>query len=161
MKREDGQTLIEILLAVGVAAAIITAIAAVVISALNNATFRKNQNLATSYAQQGMEVVRAIRDRSWTDFSLLDGWMCLPQNSTTLTPRVGLDCDGEGNVGIFIREIRMQLNQSDCTASVVNTKVTVAVKWSDSKCTSPPPFNYCQEVKLISCLTKINAVGAP
>ena len=162
-KREDmkGQSLIEVLLALGAAVVIITAITAVVTSALNNAQFSKNQNLANQYAQQGMEVVRAIRDKSSGTFFSLPGGpnFCLPQNSTELVNRSGPDCDGEGNVGIFIRAITLK-NDSDC-AGAANTKVkaTVSVAWNDSKCTSAGnPF--CHEVKLVSCFSQ-QTVGAP
>lgn len=162
MKRYDkGQSLIEIILALAIAVAVITGITFAVTSSLTNATFTKNQNLATAYAQQGMEAVRAIRDGSWTTFSLNDGWFCLPENSTDLVSRSGLDCDGEGNVGIFIREVRMQPNNEDCTSSILNTKATVSVKWSDSKCPSTPPFNYCHQVELVSCFTNTNVAPIP
>lgn len=165
MKRYDrGQSLIEIVLALSVAVVVITGITFAITSSLKNATFTKNQTLASSYAQQGMEVVRAIRDRSWTSFSSYNGWYCLAANSTELVGRTGLDCEPEGMVGIFIREVRMQVNNTDCEAGVPgtpNTKATVSVKWSDSKCPSTPPFTYCHEVKLISCFTNTNVVPTP
>lgn len=165
IKRYDsGQTLIEIILALSVAVAVITGITFAITSSLKNATFSKNQNLASLYAQEGLEVVRAIRDRSWASFTSLPGGpnFCLPQNSTTLVGRSGLDCDGEGNVGIFIREIMLNNNHPDC-AGAANTKVkvTVLVKWSDSICPSTMPFNYCHEVKLVSCFTQIDTVPTP
>jgi len=163
MKRYDsGQTLIEIILALGVAVALITGITFAVTSSLKNATFSKNQNLATQYAQQGMEIVRAIRDRSWAAFiSPLGGPnFCLPQNSTELVKRLGLDCDGEGNVGIFIREIRLNNNSPDCTPGAGNTKATVLVQWSDNIC-KDPGNPYCHEVELVSCFNNINVVPIP
>lgn len=161
-KYDSGQTLIEIVLALSVAVAVITGITFAVTSSLTNATFTKNQNLATTYAQQGMETVRAIRDRSWSAFFSVPGgpFFCLPENSTDLVNRSGLNCDGEGNVGIFIREIRLNNNSPDCTAGFGNTKATVLVQWSDSKCTSPGnPF--CHRVELVSCFTNINFAPIP
>lgn len=153
-----GQSLIEVLLALGAAVAIITGITAVVTSALNNAQFSRNQNLANQYAQQGMEVVRAIRDKSWDDFIDLPVNNCLPEGSTELVQRTGPDCDGLGNVGIFIREVTLNNMFLDCGGPPPqNTKVTVKVQWSDSKCSSG---NFCHEVKLISCFSQ-QTVGAP
>lgn len=165
LKRYDsGQSLIEIILALIVVVAVITGITFAITSSLKNATFSKNQNLATTYAQQGMETVRRIRDRSWAAFFNAPGgpFFCLSENSSELTKRLGLDCDGEGNVGIFIRGIVLENNDVNC-AGAVNTKVkaTVSVKWPDSNCPSTPPFNYCHEVKLVSCFSQINTVGAP
>lgn len=162
-KGNSGQTLIEIILALSVAVAIITGITFAITSSLKNATFTKNQNLASFYAQQGIEVVRAIRDRSWTSFTSIPGGpnFCLPENSTELVSRSGPDCDGEGNVGIFIREIKLNNNSADCTAGEGNTKATVFVKWSDNICPSVSPFNYCHQVELVSCFVNINVVPTP
>ena len=163
MKRyESGQSLIEIVLVLSVVVMVITGITFAVTSSLKNATFSKNQNLASAYAQQGMEIVRGIRDRSWSAFFSLPGgpFFCLPQNSTELVNRSGPDCDGEGNVGIFIREIRLNNNSLDCTAGAGNTKATVLVQWSDSICKDPSNL-YCHEVKLVSCFSNINVVPTP
>lgn len=161
MKRDVGQSLIEVLLALGMAVVIVTSITALIVFTLDNASFRKNQNLANAYAQEGMEVVRKIRDSSWNDFVSLPGGpnFCLPGNSTALVSRSGPDCDGEGNVGIFfIREIRMQNNNPDCTAGAGNTKVTVEVSWSDGKCNSG---SFCHKAELISCFAQNQTVAAP
>jgi len=161
MKRYDsGQTLIEIILALSVVVMVITGITFAITSSLKNATFSKNQNLATSYAQQGMEIVRAIRDNSWDIFDSLNEWNCLAENSTQLVQRTGSDCNGQGNVGIFIREIRIQGNNPDCTPGAGNTKATVLVQWSDSICRNPDN-SYCHEVELVSCFTNTNVVPIP
>ena len=162
-KYESGQSLIEILLALALAVVVITGITFGVTSSLKNATFSKNQNLASSYAQEGMEIVRGIRDRSLNVFTSLPGGpnQCLAQNSTTLVPRSGPDCNGEGNVGIFIREITLNNNSSDCTTGANNTKVTVQVKWSDNNCPTAAPSNYCHKIELISCFSNFNFAPIP
>ncbi len=165
---EGGQTLIEVLLALGVAVIIVTAITAVIVTALNNATFTKNQNLANQYVQQGMEIVRAIRDKSWNDFfnyNLTN--YCLPQDSTVPEHKTGPSCEGQGDIFVggvkFIREITLNRNYPDCRGPTnTKVKVTVKVQWSDSKCPEvPPQARFCHEVKLVSCFTKINVVPTP
>lgn len=72
MKKQRGQTLLETLLALGVCVIILSAITVIVISSLNSTQFTKRQNLASQYAQEGMEVVRKIRDSGgWPAFSAL------------------------------------------------------------------------------------------
>lgn len=162
MKRcERGQSLIEILLAFAIAAIVITGITFAVTSSVKNATFSKNQNLASSYAQEGMEIVRAIRDRSWSSFVSLPGGpnKCLPQNSSRLVQRIGPDCNGEGNIGIFIRAVTLNNNSANCTSAANNTKVTVQVKWGDSACPNSRP--YCHQVELVSCFSNYNFAPAP
>lgn len=155
-RSKSGQSLIEVLLALGMAVVIVTSITALIVFTLDNASFRKNQNLANAYAQEGMEVVRKIRDSSWSYFDSLNGWFCLAGNSTALVSRGGSDCDGEGNVGIFIREIRSQAGGSDCGAS--NRKITVSVYWLDGKCNSG---SFCHKAELISCFAQNQTVAAP
>lgn len=156
-KRDCGQMLIEILVAMGTAVVIISAITVTVISALNNAQFSKNQNLATQYAQQGMEVVRKIRDSDWSLFSSYStGDYCLDKGSTVLRQMVLVDC-GQ-NVDTFVRQIDIEKSSSDCSNS--QTKITVSVSWSDSKCTTGDNL-YCHSIQLVSCLSDVKVVPSP
>ena len=164
-----GQSLVEVLVALALAAVIITGVIFAITSALNNAQFSRNQNLATAYAQQGMEAVRAMRDagKAMTDagligFFLLTGNYCLAKDSNTLAARAGPDCEDEGDIFVsgihFIREIRFQ-SGSDCGSG--NIKVTLQVQWSDSKCRLIPSKTYCHQAELISCFSNANVVPTP
>lgn len=114
-KAQDGQTLIEVLLALGTAVVVLSATVVAVLSALNNAQFSKNQNIATQYAQEGMEVMRKMRNSNWTLFSSYSGQYCLDQNSTQLLGRnlTTQGCNGQ-NVGIFAREVDVEKDSLDC-----------------------------------------------
>ena len=169
---EGGQTLVEVLLALGIAVVIITAITAVVISALDNAQFTRNQSLANAYAQEGMEVVRGIKDRSWNNFWNLSGGpnFCLKQNSTELVSRnPGSNCEGanKGEIlvgGIkFLREITINNNDSRCKQGppLPSSKVTVGVSWHDSRCKVVPNKEFCHKAITISCFVKLNIVPTP
>ncbi|MDP2638082.1 MAG: hypothetical protein Q8P26_03405, partial [Candidatus Levybacteria bacterium] len=92
-----GQTLIEILLALGVAILVLGAILVAITTSLNNTQYTKNQGLANTYAQEGMSIVRQIRDASWNNFSSLkeyaDTTYCIDENSITLrNPAPELNC---------------------------------------------------------------------
>lgn len=66
---EQGQTLVEVMIALGAAILIITSLVAGVATAVRNTRFSKNQALATKYAQEGMEEVRIYRDQNdWDTF---------------------------------------------------------------------------------------------
>lgn len=157
-KAQDGQTLIEVLLALGTAVVVLSATVVAVISALNNAQFSKNQNLATQYAQQGMEIMRKMRDSNWAMFSLLStDQYCLDQNSTELSGRnrtiqgcAGGSSSNGQNIGIFARRVDIEKDSSLCGGSN-QTKITVLVSWSSNKCTDSSNL-YCHSVKLVSCL---------
>lgn len=58
-----GQTLLEVILAIGVACIVLIGLTRAVTVALRNAQFAKNQALATQYAQEGMEKARQLRDQ--------------------------------------------------------------------------------------------------
>lgn len=63
MRSEKGQTLLELVVAVGVSVIVIGALVFAIISSLRNASFSKNQAQATKLAQEGLERVRMGRDR--------------------------------------------------------------------------------------------------
>ena len=71
-----GQTLLEVIVVIAVGVIIIGALVFVTISSLRNASTAKNQAQATKLAQEGLEKVRASRDRNGTidSFSGGNGW---------------------------------------------------------------------------------------
>lgn len=75
-KKTSGQSLIEVLAALGVVVLVILALITVTTISIRNATFAKNQSLATSYAQELIEEARNLRDSDreafFTDESLCD-----------------------------------------------------------------------------------------
>lgn len=164
----DGQTLLEVLAALGAAVLVVGAITASVIAALSNTQFSKSQNIATQYAQQGMELVRQIRDNDWTGFQNLrtDRTYCLNQGTTELIEKTSTFCALIDLV--FTREVVLERPSPNCAPPTPPppapvplpnaTKTTVRVAWSDSKCTQR---NFCHEVKLISCLLDYTVVPAP
>lgn len=159
-KAQDGQTLIEVLLALGTAVVVLSATVVAVLSALNNAQFSKNQNIATQYAQEGMEVMRKMRNSNWSTLSALNGAYCLDQNKVLLSRSgsVPQGCAGGSstngqNVGIYARRVDVVKDSAECGGSN-QIKVTVSVSWASNKCTDSSNL-YCHKVELVSCL------GAP
>lgn len=171
-KKIDGQSLIEVLVALSASVVIISAIVISVSNALSNVQFSKNQNMASNYAQQGIEITRKSRDSDLTTFlGYTDGVYCLDENSISLPSKTNSnDCESISspscttpNVGgIFIREICLKKNSTKCqTPDSLNTiEVFSDVYWSDSKCTSNGN-SYCHKTELISCLSDFNLVPTP
>lgn len=153
---QKGQTLIEALVALSLAVAIIAAIANIVLSSLNNTTFSKNQNLATIYSQEGIETVRKLVNQSYTEFkkNYTATSYCLDEGNNLL-----LSSGSCNNVktGIFIREVEFEHTSPDCQT---NLKAQVSVSWSDNKCTDRLNL-YCHEVALSSCFTDLNEIKSP
>lgn len=163
LKKQKGQTLIEALVALGAAVLVLSAIAVAVISALNNAQYAKNQDLATQYASQGIEVMRQLSQTNWTTFlSYNSGKYCLAKDEALpcLAGSQTGSCIQSGglvactpNYGIFVREVDIGQNSNSCSN---NALITVIVSWSDSKCTSSGN-TYCHKVSLNSCLSNHNS----
>lgn len=160
-----GQTLIEVLVALGIATLLVSAISVSMLAALFNAQYSKNQNLATQYAQEGMEIVRKFRNDNFAAFNLLSGnpgspkKYCLDKNDTrffsrdaTVQENSGCPRDGMSgqNVDIFARQVDIVKDSSRCGSK--GTKVTVAVSWSDSKCAATNNL-FCHKVQLVSCFS--------
>jgi len=169
MKRQGGQTLMEVLLAFGVLMLTVSAVMLGVVASLSNAQYTKNQSLANLYAQEGMAVVRQIRDSSWNNFcSYGNVNYCLPQNNRI----VDYDYNNCGNAGnkildTFVRKVELIHNSSDCCpdntttcssgtclSSVRGSKAVVTVSWTDNKCLVGTP--YCHKVELISCFSSVD-----
>ena len=66
-----GQSMFELVIAIGVSALIIVILVSLVSSALQNAAFAKNETLAGKYAENATEWLRGQRDKS-TDVFLTE-----------------------------------------------------------------------------------------
>ncbi len=168
-----GQTLIEVLVALSVITVIVTSITIAAITSLNNAEFVKNQNLATQYAQQGMEIMRFMRNTNYGTFVTLSQHYCLadtcrqietnPAASDYITcgPNSGVCNPNVSNT--FVREITIY-NDTPGGGSPnqcqYGTYVISSVSWADNKCTSRVN-PYCHSVKLSSCFSSGDVVPAP
>lgn len=153
----QGQTLLEVVIALGIAVIVVSLITIAVIFALDNATYGKNQNLATQFAQEGMEVVRQLRDSDLASFNTLSGNYCLAKGVKILNESNRKQVDCAQNVDIFKREVIIYPTSSvfRCPANPPSTtvplpKIQVIVSWFDNKCSANDLF--CHKVKLASCL---------
>lgn len=178
MKKQAGQTLLEILLAFGVSVLVLSAVVFGITTSLSNTQYTKNQNLANSYAQEGMAVVRQIRDSSWNNFKNLEDYFitnttyCLSTNPLELKELTlpSQNCRVQSPVpagGIFSREVKFEHNSLSCCSNISPTcengtkgsKAAVKVSWSDNKC--PVGVPYCHKVELITCFSNIGQKQAP
>ena len=75
-KQEKGQSLIEVLVALALVVLVILALIAVTTISVRNATFAKNQSLATNYAQEAIEGARELRDSDKETFFTNDDAPC-------------------------------------------------------------------------------------
>ncbi len=160
-KNQSGQSLVEALLALAFVVAIITAVVTVVISSLNSASFTKNQNRTTSYAQEGLDIARNMKDSNYTVFRALPSrnYYCADEATITLKQTCV--------AGVFTRKI--YVDHGDATyggrdeklvgrCEVGSSFVASIVYWTDSKCAGS---NNCHKVQLDSCFSDLNKVSGP
>lgn len=72
MKNDSGQTLIEVVVALSIAIVVLGALVVAIVNGVRNAKFAQNQAIATKYAQDTVEELRAIRDRNLSN-SVISG----------------------------------------------------------------------------------------
>lgn len=132
--KQQGQSLLEVLVAFAVVLIVLSAVTAVILSSLTQADHSKNINLATQYAQEGMELARGRGNFQPND------QFCLGSDGEFVAGMCPT-----ANLGIFKREVTVET--SGC--GLVLRKVTVSVSWSDGRCNNSP---FCHKVPIVSCI---------
>lgn len=84
VNNSKGQSLLELVIGLGLLTVVITVLTITTIGGLRNSQFSKNQTQATKLAQEGLEKVRAIRDRNYA--------VCGPNNITNWSSIYTLNC---------------------------------------------------------------------
>ena len=161
-----GQTLVEVLIAIGVAVIVVSSMTIAVTTALSNAAYSKDQSLAAQYAQEGMELVTSEKNADFQTFSNLFGRYCMANCSSNIStcfqnPHASdSDCAPNINNKLFIRQIDILRVGSPslklkCVSSI---QATVSVLWTDGKCNAGA---YCHTVSLVSCFSDANVIQGP
>jgi Tfp pilus assembly protein PilV len=133
--REKGQSLFELILAIGVSAIIIVVLVSLVSNALQNAAFSRNETLAARHAQTTTEWLRAQRDNNIDNFianAAIPTW-CLTDNPLTDSSWNNQGACGANEVvsgTIFKREVLFTINNVSGKTIILSN---VAVSWDDSK----------------------------
>jgi len=145
-----GIILIEALLALTVIVVVMTALVTALVSALSSTTFSNEQTQATAYAQEGIEIARALKNFEFATFeSIPNGEYNFGDGSTSIPGTSAL-------IGLkFERKIVVKKTSSECATGIF---VSSIVKWSGSRCTSG---DRCHKVIFNSCFTNLNYIEAP
>lgn len=126
-KKNSGQTIVELLVALGIATVVIVALVGASVGSLSNANFAKTQGEATRVSREAMEWLRGQRDQDWNSFASRSGntW-CLQTLGFPL--RAGACSASQVIPGtILIREATL-------TSTADNTlEALVLVYWADSR----------------------------
>ncbi len=121
-----GQSLFEVIVAIGVTSAILVAIINTAILSVRNTSFARNKTLASRYSQEAVEWLRGQRDQNWDTFTTRS-------NSTWCASTLDWDknrtCTTEDNIQAtpFKREIIL----TNTSTQQIDAKVKVF--WDDSQ----------------------------
>ena len=123
-----GQSLFEVVFAIGMSALIITAIVVLATNSVANSTFSKNKALAGRFAQESIEWLRGQRDVDWDLFysNTSVSPRCLPELNWNLSGPCG-DTDTITSNTNFKRELSFTQVDSG------NVEAKVKVFWSDGR----------------------------
>lgn len=180
-KKENGQSLIEALVALGAATLIVSAIAIAVIASVNNSDSTKYQNLATTYAQQGLEIMSGQSKSDWTTFHGLGGsaspsspiTYCFDQGKLSISSgdipngscpaNINIDANNPSNK-FFIRQVSITKDDPSCAGpssptAILGDHVLISVLWTDGKCANNTTF--CHKVEVNSCYANIITLPTP
>jgi len=132
-KQIAGQSLFELVIAIGISALIIVVLVSLTSNALQNAAFAKNETLAGNYAQEATEWLRGQRDSDVNNFetkvsSSFNVVKCFNTLSWGAIGKCGTDETITGTP--FVRQITFTLLDNP-TKTIVEADVTVS--WTDSK----------------------------
>jgi|SRR3989344_8495266 len=120
-----GQSLFEVIFAVGIAALVLTGIVSAASVAVRNSTFSRNNAQASKLAQDVIEWLREERGKDWDQFATKAGnTYCVNDVPPTFTsPGV---CTSTMTGLVFYREMKL-------TSLDVNTvEAEVSVNWADA-----------------------------
>jgi len=112
----SGQSLVEILVALGVTAMVLTALVQLAVRSLSQTSFSRNQALATTHAQKAMEKIRAYWSESGLD-DLID------------------NCSADG-LGLALPEdslFTLTVSCDDCSSGDADCEVETVVLWEDAQ----------------------------
>lgn len=124
-KFQAGQTLFELIIALAVAVLVVTGIIKIVTISVQNAAFAKNQAEATRFAQEGLEWLRAERDKDWDDFASRSNQIwCL----SALAWQKSSPCTSSDRIAdtIFTREADLSSLSTDSIEAILR------VSWTDA-----------------------------
>jgi Tfp pilus assembly protein PilV len=116
----SGQSLVEAIVAVGITLLVITGLVVLAVGAVRSATLARNRSLAVQYAQEGLEALRSVRDRSFSE---------LPSSGTSRVVWTGSEWGilaGTETIGTYTRSFIPE------QISAGKLKILLSVAWADS-----------------------------
>jgi Tfp pilus assembly protein PilV len=120
----QGQTLVEIMVAIGVVVLLVTGLIVATTQSLRNSQSGRVHTLAVQRASEALELVRDLRNQSWNNFIVYDGTWCV-DGAGVFTDSGGVGCPLNVD-GRFTRTVTFTLD-----APSQRMETTVLMTWSE------------------------------
>ncbi len=147
LRFQSGQTLVELLVAIGLSAIMLPALATAIIASREGRSQEAERLQATALMREATEAVRSVREKGWSTFAVNGTYHpTVSGNAWALTA-------GSETIGNFIRQVVVadaQRNSGDAivasggTADGSTKKVTITVSWTNPVVTAVSTDLYFQ-----------------
>ncbi len=129
-RTNSGQSLVEMVVAIGVVTMLVTGIIVATTMSLRVAGRGQAKSRAVKYTQEALELVRAIRNRGWDNFITYDGLWCLTKDGTWSKSLDNATCNPNVDT-IYTRSVRFSLGTSATVPPYDVMTVVATVAWAD------------------------------
>lgn len=123
LTKQQGQSLVEVVVAVGVVVILVTGLIVGTTSALKTSQYGRSKSQAIKYAQEAMELTRQLRNNGWATFAARSGLWCLD--------KVGAWIQGAGTCPLNIDNLFTRSATFTWNVGSSRMEVVVNVSWSD------------------------------
>jgi len=137
-KKNKGQLLIEVVVAVGITTLLSVALLSAVSISIKNSRVAKDRTIAVELAQEGIELMRTYRDYSWPSFSaratgddwrLVENWGVEDDLESGCDETVMMSDDPDSNFRRYSRCVN--LTEIRDAGDVVAVDVLVTLSWNE------------------------------
>ncbi len=134
-KQYFGQSMVELVMAISIFAIIGSSIMVLVLDAFNMEREGKEDTQALSFAEEGIEAMRAVRDRAWNKLRFPQGQISINGGAWAYNNNPSPETIGRFNRAITVSDVCRDINgnQVSCPglyADAHTKKVTTAVSWT-------------------------------
>ncbi|MDZ7586201.1 MAG: hypothetical protein U0946_00460 [Patescibacteria group bacterium] len=125
-KKHSGQSLVEVVVAVGMMALLLTAVLSLIALSVKNSRLAKDRTKAVGLAQEGVELMRAYRDLNWYGLYAATGDNWGLAKNWTVTDGLNTYCEDVDKIDeFFIRCVEVTADGSD------KVEIQVVVSWQE------------------------------
>ena len=143
---QKGQSLVEAVVGLAIAIILISMFAIITNTSLTSSQKGKDQNLATQFAQEGIELAR--KDRKIPLAAGTTATYCVRESAEGLQDPPEGTCTTANISGIYLRSVTLSAIDPAGSCGANTYQVSSKVAWTDGKCT----VKFCRDVEITTCL---------